>query len=210
MRKYEIVIFDFDGTLADTFDWFKVAINKAAEKYHFRVLSEADMEQLRDKKTREIMRFLGVAWWKMPFIARYMRGLMWEEVSHIKLFSGIKELLLTLKSKDIKVVVLSSNSFKNVRSVLGEELLDTIQHLECGISILGKKEKLKKVLKKFHVLPENAIAIGDETRDIEAARSLRIVSGAVNWGYSTPKALENEKPDFIFPDVPSLVHALDF
>src|SRR5690606_32014333 len=157
MRKYELVIFDFDGTLADTFNWFKVAINKAAGKYNFKVLNETEIEQLRGKKTREIMRYLGVPWWRMPFIARYMRGLMSEEISHIKLFSGVKELLSTLKSKNIKVVILSSNSMENVKRVLGEELLDSIHHLECGTSIQGKRDKLKKVLKKFQVLPENAI-----------------------------------------------------
>lgn len=210
MRKYELVIFDFDGTLADTFDWFKVAINKAARKYNFRELNETEMEQLRDKKTREIMSYLGVSWWRMPFIARYMRKLMGEDISHIKLFPGVRELLLYLDSKNVKVIILSSNSRENVERVLGEELLQTIHHLECGISILGKTDKLKKVLRKFQMLPEKVIAVGDETRDIEAARSLRIISGAVSWGYSTPRALENEKPDFIFPDVPSLIHALDF
>lgn len=205
-----MVVFDFDGTLADTFSWFKRDINKAARKYHFKSLNEDEIEQLRGKKTKEIMEYLGVRWWKMPFIAKYMRQLMGEEVSRIQLFSGIKELLLDLKSKQMNIVILSSNSRENIERILGPELLKTVAHLECGISILGKKRKLKKVLEKFKVQSQKVIAIGDETRDIEAARSLHIISGAVCWGYSTSTALEKENPDFIFPDVPSLVRALDF
>ena len=209
MSKYDLVIFDFDGTLADTFTWFKFAINKAAVRYRFKQLSESEMEQLRNLETKEIIRYLGVSWWKMPFIAKYMRKLMGEDISHIKLFPGVRELLINLKSKNMKIIVLSSNSRENVEKVLGTDLLDTITHLECGISILGKKDKLNKVLRKYQALPENVIAIGDETRDIEAARTLKIISGAVSWGYSTPEALARENPDFIFPDVQSLTRALN-
>lgn len=210
MRKYDLVIFDFDGTLADTFTWFKVAINKAAVKYRFKKLTESEMEQLRGLKTKQIIHYLGVSWWKMPFIASYMRKLMGEDIYQIKLFPGIRELLFELKFQNVNVVVLSSNSKENVERVLGSDLIKTISHLECGISILGKKDKLKKVLKKYQALPENVIAIGDETRDIEAARSLGIIAGAVSWGYSTPAALAKEKPDITFPDVPSLIRALNF
>lgn len=208
MMKYDLIIFDFDGTLADTYSWFTKGINLAAGKYDFKVLSETEMEVLRGKKTQEIIRYLGISWWKLPFIARYMRRLMEEEVTNIELFPGIRELLIELKSKQINIAILSSNSTQNIERILGPELIGTIIHFECGASIYGKKKKLIKILKKFMVHPEKVLAIGDETRDVEAARSLGITAGAVSWGYSTVFALENENPDFIFSDVSDLLKVL--
>ncbi|MCM2350459.1 MAG: HAD hydrolase-like protein [Bacteriovoracaceae bacterium] len=204
MKNYKLIIFDFDGTLADSYSWFRESINKAARKYHFREIDAVEMEALRGQKTKEIMQYLGVAWWKVPFIAKYMRGLMTEDLASITLFSGIDSVIKKLADDGALIVILSSNSYHNVAGVLGGENVKWINHFECGVSIFGKKAKLKKVIRKYRKSPEQVISIGDETRDIEAARVLGIHSGAVAWGYATVKALEAESPTYIFNSVEEL------
>lgn len=204
MKNYKLIIFDFDGTLADSYSWFRESINKAARKYHFREIDAEEMEALRGRKTKEIMEYLGVVWWKVPFIAKYMRGLMTEDLAAITLFNGIASLLKKLADDGAIIVILSSNSYHNVVGVLGGENVKWVNHFECGVSIFGKKAKLKKVIRKYRESPEHVISIGDETRDIEAARVLGIHSGAVAWGYATVKALEAESPTYIFNSVEEL------
>lgn len=204
MKNYKLIIFDFDGTLADSYSWFRDSINKAARKYHFREINAEEMEALRGRKTKEIMQYLGVIWWKVPFIAKYMRSLMTEDLTNISLFTGIDSLIKKLADDGAFIVILSSNSHHNVAGVLGGDNVKRIDHFECGVSIFGKKSKLKKVIRKYKVSSGQVISIGDETRDIEAARALGIHSGAVTWGYATVEALEAESPTYIFNNVEEL------
>ena len=116
--KYGLFIFDFDGTLADTFPWFSGVINQVAEKYHFRKVSDEDSHRLRGWNVKDIMTFLGIPMWKTPLISAEFRKLMNHDIDTIKLFDGVKGLLSRLKEEDIKIAVVSSNSKENVRHIL--------------------------------------------------------------------------------------------
>jgi phosphoglycolate phosphatase len=54
------------------------------------------------------------------------------------------------------------------------------------------------VIRRADVVPAEVIAIGDEVRDIEAARAVGIACGAVSWGYAAPAALRALAPDHMF------------
>lgn len=103
-HRYRLIIFDFDGTLADSFGWFARNINQAAAKYNFRVVTHEEHEKLRLLDTRSILAYLGIPWWKVPFIARYMRSLMARDVSTIKLFIGVDELIQQLAIGKFKFI----------------------------------------------------------------------------------------------------------
>ncbi len=203
--KYKLVIFDFDGTIGNSFLWFQESINKAAKRYKFKEINQTEIEKLRELKTREIMSYLGVPWWKVPFIARYMRKLMTDDLEKITFFDGVPSLMNKFSEEGIYIVILSSNSFQNVVKILGPEITIKINQIECGVSIFGKKNRFKKMIKKFGLSTKDVLAIGDETRDIEAARAAGIRSGAVTWGYATREALEAESPDYIFHSMNDII-----
>jgi phosphoglycolate phosphatase len=71
--RHRLVLFDFDGTLADSLDWFLGIFDQVAERYGFRHLAPGDRERLRGLETRAILRDLGVPAWKLPLIARHLR-----------------------------------------------------------------------------------------------------------------------------------------
>lgn len=206
--KYKLVVFDFDGTLGDSFLWFQESINKAAKKYKFREINQEEIENLRGLKTQEILNYLGISWWKIPFIARYMRRLMTEDLGKITLFKDVAFLIEQLVDQGIIIVILSSNSFQNVTRILGPQVTSKINYFDCGVSIFGKQNKLKKIIKKFGLSSKDVVSIGDETRDIEAARSAGIHSGAVTWGYATFKALKAESPHYIFKNTNDIIQAI--
>ena len=208
MNKYKLIIFDFDGTLADTITWFSESINLAAEKYNFRKLTGEEMEELRGKETKEILSYLGISWWKIPFIASYMRQLMAEKISSIYLFDRVELLLNQLSDKNYKLAVVSSNSLHNVSQVLGPKNMALIDHIECGASVFGKDSKYKKILAKTKFAPHEVLSLGDETRDIEAARKVRIHSGAVTWGYAKGEVLRNAKANYTFENMDELMEML--
>ena len=67
--RYSLVIFDLDGTLADSFPWFLRVVNGVADKFRFKPIEPDDVESLRRAGTREILKRLDVPFWKLPAIA---------------------------------------------------------------------------------------------------------------------------------------------
>ena len=196
--KIKMVLFDFDGTLADSFGWFTSAFALAARKYGFRELTNAELEKLRGKGSREIMRELRIPWWKVPFIARFMRQHMHAQKPDISLFHGIEEVIHELKNRGIIVAIVTSNSESNVRSILKDKLSAKIDIFECDVSLFGKKSRFKKLLRKYSFDPSEVLSIGDEIRDLEAAKIAGLKSGVVTWGYALPESLKARHPDYIF------------
>ena len=203
--RYKLAMFDFDGTLADTFPWFLSAVNRMAEKHGFNGIEEGEVETLRGYSARQIVEHLGVPAWKLPRIGIEMRRLMAEDIRQIRPFDGIGTMLQSLSDRSVALAVVTSNAYDNVRHVLGAEHGTLIRYYECGASLFGKRGKLRSVLKKSGVRPSEAIFIGDEIRDIEAARAERIPFGAVAWGYTHVEALEAHAPAEVFADVAEVV-----
>ena len=199
--KYSLIIFDFDGTLADTFPWFSSVINKVADKYKFKKVSESDHELLRGLGARKIFKVLGIPLWKAPMIGKTMSSMLSNDIQEISLFDGTQALLKSLSMRNVKIAILSTNSLTNISTVLGSENTALIDYFECGVSALGKRTKLRKILKKSKIPPSEAIFIGDEIRDCEAANKAGVAFGAVSWGYTRLDSLEFCKPTEVFTSV---------
>ena len=206
--KYRLVIFDFDGTLADTFPWFVGVFDAVADKYGFRRIDKSEIELYRGLDARQIVKRLGVPFWKLPFVAAHMRTLIAQDIEQVALFPGIPELLARLHSEGVLLAVVSSNSEANVRHVLGPRLSSMIQRFECGSSMHGKASRFKRVLRTTGVPAQSALSVGDELRDLAAARVVAIPFGAVTWGFTTPNALEAGSPDHLFGSVDEIAAAV--
>jgi phosphoglycolate phosphatase len=198
MARYRLLIFDFDGTLADSAAWFFAKYNQLAEELGLRQVTAAELQMLRDHTTREILAFLKVPLWKVPMIASRMRAHAGAEAEQIKLFPGVDELLVTLKGRGFTLAVVSSNSAENVRRILGPANAACFDAFDCSASILGKARHLRAVMKHTGIPPEHTLCIGDEARDVDAARKVGADAGAVLWGYASAAALERAKPTRIF------------
>jgi phosphoglycolate phosphatase len=204
---YSLVIFDLGGTLVDSFPWFLRNVNDVADRFGFRRVADGDVEALRHASTREILSRLEVPLWKLPVIARHMRRLKAEQAASIALFDGAEAMLRTLAAAGLRLALVSSDSEANARVKLGATAA-LFDHYDCSASVFGKAAKFRRILRRAAVDPAQAIAIGDETRDIEAARTAGIACGAVMWGYAAPKALRAHKPDLVFDRMDDVVRAL--
>jgi len=190
-----LVIFDLDGTLA---------ANTASGP-----IAEGDVEPLRRAGTREILRRLDVPLWKLPAIGRRMRALKRDHVASIPLFPGAPEMLRALPEAGLTLALVSSDNEDNARRQLGASAAH-FSHFACGASLFGKAAKFKSILRRARVTPAQVIAIGDEVRDIEAARAAGIPCGAVTWGYAAPEALAALKPDMVFEHIEDITMRLPY
>ena len=196
--KYKVVIFDFDGTLANSFPWFTQAYDTLAGTYHFRRVEHSEIEALRSSSARQIMRQLGVPLWKLPLIARDMRRLTAENIDRISLFAGVEQMLHELAQAGVILAIASSNSTANIRRVFGAELAALFSYYECGASVFGKHSRFRRIREKSGALPHEILCIGDELRDWEAAAREQLPFGAVAWGFTNIAALEAHAPAEVF------------
>lgn len=196
--KYSLAIFDFDGTLADSFSFFVSVVNRLADHHGFRQLDIDNLDQIRGYDIKTLLKQVDLPLWKTPVVGNHYKKLMAESIHTIKMFDGIETTLRALAQRDVTLAVVSSNSADNVRQVLGPDLSGLIDHIECGASLLGKRAHLKRVLRRSGYDRRQAIYIGDEVRDRDAARGERIDFGAVTWGYATPAALQARAPQWVF------------
>ena len=203
--KYRMIIFDFDGTLADSFPWLMSVANQVADRYEFKRIEESEFETLRGYSAGGMLKHLGVPRWKVPLIGNHIRTLMAQEISRISLFEGVDRLLRQLHTAGITLAIVSSNSYGNVQHVLGPENAALITYYECGVSIFGKEAKFRNVLRKSGVPRSQTICIGDEIRDMEAARKERIAFGAVSWGATAVEALRAYAPAEVFAGIDEIV-----
>lgn len=194
---YALAIFDLDGTLVDSFPWFLRTINDVADRFGFRRVTEQDVEGLRHATSREILSRLEVPLWKLPAIARHARRLKAEAAAEISLFAGVEAMLRTLAENGVQLALVTSDSEANAREKLGEAAA-LFSYFDCAASLFGKPAKFRRVIRRAGVDLGRVIAIGDEVRDIEAARAVGIACGAVCWGYAAPTALRTLAPDHIF------------
>jgi len=198
MNRLDLAIFDFDGTLADSAAWFRANFNHIAQRYGLRQITENELEALRGQTNAAIIRHLNVPAWKLPFIASYARKLIARDAHKIALFEGVDTLLSSLAESGATVAIVTSNAEANVRRILGEENAKRVSCYACGVSMFGKAAKLRSVVKAMKADPTRTIAIGDEARDIDAARKAGVVAGAVSWGYATAELLRAQQPDHLF------------
>lgn len=206
--KYRLVIFDMDGTLADSFPWFVAVMNEVAGKFRFRRIDPSDIETLRRLDSRGILEWLGVPRWKLPLIARHMRKLKAAHIGEIALFSGVDRMLRELAAHGIRIAIVSSDSEANVRATLGPDNAKLVDLYDCGASLFGKHTKFRQVLRASGIGAVHAIAVGDELRDAEAAARAGIAFAAVTWGYAHIDALRAANPALLLSNVDEIVRKL--
>lgn len=205
--RYRLALFDFDGTLADSLDWFLGIFDQVADRYGYRRLAPGDRERLSGLDTRAILRDLRIPAWKLPLIARHVRKLAASDIDKIHLYTGVATMLAALEAGGVRVAVVSSNAEANIRHVLGPASAH-VTHFACGAGLFGKPAKIRAVLRATRTDPRSALLVGDEARDIAAAEAVGTGSAAVAWGYADATYLRSLSPTLFFERVEDIVPAL--
>lgn len=205
---HKLIIFDFDGTLADTFPWFTGVLNDIAARYRFRRIEADEVEALRGYSARQLVAHLGIPQWKLPFIARHMRRLATDDGDPAPLFPGTGAMLRDLRQAGLILTLVSSNTESNIRRALGPETAALFSAFACGAGLFGKATKFRQIAKRAGIEHAQCLCIGDEIRDFESARDAGMDFGAVGWGFTSAAALQALGPAFMFADPQDIVAQL--
>ncbi len=204
----KVIIFDFDGTLADTIDILLKITNSLSAEFGFKSATKEEVAQLSNLNSWQILRYSGISLFKFPMLIRKLRSELRSEISHIQLFPGIKEVLLELKKRDFQLGIITSNSRENVLASLENNSLQDIFTFIYSGSTFGKHKVINKWLKKEQVNPQEVFYVGDEIRDIDAARKTGIKMIAVGWGFNSQEVLALHNPDFLIERPQQLIEIM--
>jgi phosphoglycolate phosphatase len=200
-------IFDFDGTIADTFAAVVRALNTLADEFGYRVAQPAEFEQLRALPPREVAARLGVAWHKIPFIVTRARKELVRSMPTIAPFDGVIDALETLRSGGMSIGLLTSNSRENVDLFLAGNPI-AFDFISAGSGLFSKHRRLAAVLRRRKLSSAETAYVGDEIRDIEAGRALGMRVVSVGWGYTATPLLSAQEPDYMVSEPAELVRVL--
>lgn len=202
----KVILFDFDGTIADTFEAIVKITNRLAEEFGYKQSSPEEVSYLRSLNSRQIIKYAGVSIFKLPLLVRKVKAELSKDIENLVPIFGMKEALLQLKKQGYTLGILTSNSPDNVAAFLeNNDLLDLFNFIYAEIKLLGKKRAIKKFLKQEDFKPEEIVYVGDETRDIEAARENKVKAIAVSWGFNSSEVLADQAPDFLIHHPQELV-----
>ena len=192
------VLFDFDGTMVDSFNCVMEKAILLADEFGFRKIHEHEIESLRDLSSTEVIKFLEVPLYKIPTLIFKMRKHLHHKMPTLMPIAGIQQTLEKLHNTKCPIGILTSNSVENVKLWLDiNDMSHFFNFIHSESSYFSKRSLLKKTLKKYKIDKSQVFYIGDETRDIDAAVKNNIKSVAVTWGYNSEKALLKSQPTFI-------------
>lgn len=193
MKKF--IIFDFDGTIADTL-LTNLKIIEELGLDHGKKITNATVEEFKNVSAMDFLKENGISKIKLYFYFQRIKRALGKRMAKVDIFPGMKEELGKLHKAGFRLGILSSNDKKNIELFLKiHEISDLFDFIFSEKNLFSKDKKLKFVLKYYRLKPENIIYIGDETRDIEAARKVGIKSVAVCWGYDNAKILALANPN---------------
>ncbi|CAD7724532.1 Phosphoglycolate phosphatase [Xanthomonas hydrangeae] len=181
-----LIIFDFDGTLADSFGFFLSTQRVLAERHEFRAAQAHEVEDARRLSTRELLKASGLRAWRVPLVAADFIRLM-RAAPPMALFDGIADVVETLHASGTRLAVVSSNSVENVQRALGKDLIAKFAVIDGGAHLLGKQRALRRVLRATGYGATQAVYVGDQVADWEAAQVVGLPFAAVAWGYAHPE-----------------------
>jgi len=200
----KLVVWDFDGTLADSLPTAVSIFNRLAPEMGFKPLE--DVDAARGLSTRQFLRQQGISLWRLPRLVRRYQAAAAEEADRLKLASGLGEVLAGIAATGLRLGVLSSNCEDNIRRCLRANNAE--QHFAFVVGyprLFGKGKALKRILRAEKLSRQEVLYIGDELRDVEAAKKAGVKVAAVTWGFHTAELLRSGAPDFVVNEAAELM-----
>lgn len=189
------VIFDFDGTIADSFAVFVETLQEIVKRPE--LLTPQEVKQLRGLTTRQIITHLHIRWWELPRLVIHGRRIIAQKIGRVPVFPGMAELIRQLNTDGYKVYIVSSNDQTAIQLFLHKHDLAPFIQSVTTTGLNNKARHIRRLLQRHRLAPDHCVYIGDEIRDMQAAHKARVGSIAVSWGYNTKQALADTRPSFV-------------
>jgi phosphoglycolate phosphatase len=208
-RPIDLIMFDLDGTLADTGPDLADSVNYTRSRFELNPLPEPliythigrGVEYLlrhavAEKAPRQFPEIMRV------FLEYYQQHLLDKTVLYphvievLDYFGDKRNAVVTNKLHHLAVTVL--------RGLGIEDRFDAVLGADSGAEKKPDPALLRLVLRRFQIIPANALMVGDGDTDIEAGRCAGVITCGVTYGLANKDDLAAAKPDFMIDDLAQL------
>lgn len=201
-----VVIFDFDGTLANSLSTTVRVVNQLLAEDGYPATVQAS--EFQTKHLTAILKEHNIPLYKLPFFHKRALPLLKQVMTSITCVDGIANQLQKLCDIGYQLAIVTSNAEENVQSFLHHHRLEMFSVIYAQASIFGKQAVLKKFLKNSGLTTQDVIYIGDETRDITACHEAGIKVIGVSWGFNQRSLLEQAAPTGLIDHPDELLMAI--
>ena len=194
-KNKKTIIFDFDGTLADTFEHLLDVIDAYSGDFGVELADKKMLDELRQLSARELFKKFHIPFFLIPFIVNKIQKSMGERIDDIYPFYDVVDAIKKVRNK-YNIGLLSTNSLQNLNKFLEKEnIKDIFDFVLSEKNVFGKDKPINSIILQNGINKMNIIYIGDEIRDVEACRKVGIEIISVGWGFNSEKILRkiNEK-----------------
>ncbi len=196
---HRTLVFDFDGTIADTLSETRRIYNELAADFGLRQVEPAEIAQLRHMSLKQLIAHLGIPKRRVPALISRGTGMMRGNITRLGMIAGMPEVLTEMRRHVENFGILTSNAPANVDAFLRSHgLRDLFEFISSTSKLTGKAKHLRAIRKTFSLHHEEMLYIGDELRDVKASQKAGVPVAAVTWGFNSRESLAAEKPDYLF------------
>ena len=204
-----VVLFDFDGTIADTYQALAKITNELSTEFGYKALDQEELLLLKNLSSREIVKRTEISIFKIPFLVRRVRAELSKEIAELPPIEDMTQILFELKNRGYILGIVTSNIKENVEIFLANNQLNSLfSYIYSSTAIFGKHRVINQAIKNNKLNKSNVIYVGDETRDIRSARKSNIGVIAVSWGFNSAEILQEYQPDYLVNQPQELLKAI--
>jgi HAD superfamily hydrolase (TIGR01509 family) len=205
-QPVKAIVFDFDGTIADSLQASLVIGNRLAEEFGLEPVTPEKLERWQQLSSKQVLKELNIPFFKLPRLLGHFKRALSQEIRHFPMISGMREVILELWDRHFLLGIVTSNSEENVRQFLTAQGIEHLfDFVESCPRLMGKDRILQRIARNHKLDLQHTLYVGDETRDIDAAKNCQMQAVAVTWGFNSRSALRAHKPDHLIESPRDLI-----
>lgn len=197
MRKFDWILFDFDGTLVDTLSLNLDMINSLGGRF-FKKFEKITVDEVKRNGFRYYFKKYKIRRRYIPFVVLFFQILMRRLYRNVLVSDEIKALIIELSDKGYNLAIVSSLNSPIINSCLKRSNIKKyFQFVYSSPSLFSKEKTLIKAVLKNHIDQNSVVYVGDEVRDIKASKKVNIPIIAVEGGFATKERLVKANANYV-------------
>ncbi len=212
--RFDLIIFDWDGTLADSTDWITHCLKSAARTQGCKVPEDQAIRDIIGLSIQKAMDnlFPGIdPNTQKQLIMSYREEFFSKKITAKDLFIGVNEMLITLKQKGYQIAVATGKNRSGLdKALYGTGLKDFFHITRCADETESKPspDMLEEIIKEMGISKERTVMVGDSVHDMKMATNADMASIAVSCGANSAEQLKVYNPLLILQQTTAILDIL--
>lgn len=199
-NRFDLIIFDWDGTLVNSIDWIVDCIQKAAAECSCRIPENQETRDIIGLSIKEAMQklFSGIdVETQDRLVKRYSELFFSKNIARNDLFDGVYPMLEDLKKTGYQLAVATGKNRAGLdKALLGTQTVNLFEITKCADETMSKPNPamLNEIVKHLGVSKKRALMVGDSIHDLQMAANAEIASVGVACGAHPVSTLKQYNP----------------